>query len=184
MKFTAALLIAVVKADAPPAFNEPPFAVATHPAAAGLIQLNAMSACRSSGVAGVTCGPSDEELFADGMKGDAQLELKIQMKGDKFDSYNQKLLMIESSEEPSDDSDIQFASGMKGDADLKLKVQMKGNKFDSYKQTLLQLNEEPVAAAEGATAAAAEPVEILEPEKVHILDPKIAKSHTTFYNRQ
>lgn len=29
----------------------------------------------------------------------------------------------------------------------------------------------------------AEKVEVLEPEKVHTLDPKIAKSHTTFYNK-
>ena len=186
MKYAAALLLAVVKADAPPFFNEPPFAVSSHPSAAGLIQLNAMSACRSSGISGVTCGPSDEELFADGMKGDAELSLKIQMKGDKFDSYNQKLLMIESSVEPEDEAELQFAAGMKGDADLKLKIQMKGNRFDTYKQTLLQLNEEPVAAAEGdaATPKKAEPVEILEPEKVFAMDPKIAKSHTTFYNRQ
>jgi hypothetical protein len=83
-------------------------------------------------MSGVTCGPSDEELFADGMSGDASLELKIQMKGDQFDTYNQKLLMIESSEEPEDDSNIQFAAGMKGDSDLKLKIQMKGKQFDTY----------------------------------------------------
>ena len=106
------------------------------------------------------------------------------MKGDKFDSYNQKLLMIESAEEPEDDSQVQFAVGMKGDADLKLKIQMKANKFDTYKQTLLQLNEEPVAAAEAGAVKAPEPVEVLEPEKVFTMDPKIAKSHTTFYNRQ
>ena len=132
MKYAVALLVAAVKADAPPFFSEPPFAVATHPAAAGLIQLNLNSACMNSGIGGVTCGPSDEELFADGAAGDATLDLKIQMKGDQFDTYNQKLLMIESAEEPTDDSDVQFANGADGDAKLDLKVQMKGNKFDTY----------------------------------------------------
>ena len=144
MKYTVALLVAAVKADAPPYFNEPPFAVATHPAAAGLIQLNMESACSRYQVSGVTCGPSDEELFADGMKGDADLDLKIQMKGDRFDSYNQKLLMIETAEEPEDEAEVQFAKGMDGDAKLDLKIQMKGNKFDTYKQTLVQLDEVPV----------------------------------------
>jgi len=45
-------------ADAPPYFNEPPFSVATHPSAAGLVQVE--SACSMYGVKGVTCGPSDE----------------------------------------------------------------------------------------------------------------------------
>ena len=99
MKYISALLIASASA-ADPAFNEPPFSEKTHPSAAGLIQLNSESACFKSGLNGVTCGPSDEELFADGMKGDADLELKIQMKGDKFVTYNQKLLMIASAEVP------------------------------------------------------------------------------------
>ena len=180
MKYAAALLVAVVKADAPPYFNEPPFAVSTHPAAAGLIQLDMGSACFNSGINGVTCGPSDEELFADGMKGDADLDLKIQMKGDRFDSYNQKLLQIETAEEPEETAHVQFADGEKGDAPMKLKIQMKGNRFDSYLQELVQLNEDPAAEA----PKKAEPVAVLEPEKVHYLDPKIAKSHTTFYNRQ
>ena len=51
------------------------------------------------------------------MKEDADLELKIQMKGDKFDSYNQKLLMIESSEEPVETN--LFATGFKGDEKFK-----------------------------------------------------------------
>ena len=69
--FVIAALFASVQADAPPYFNEPPFAVATHPAAAGLIQLQ--TACANSGISGVTCGPSDEELFATGMNGDEDL---------------------------------------------------------------------------------------------------------------
>ena len=231
MKYAVALLIAAVKADAPPAYNEPPFAVATHPAATGLIQLNANSACATSGISGIVCGPSDEELFADGMKGDADLELKIQMKGNQFDTYNQKLLMIESSEEPVENNLfavgnagdekfedpslkiqmkgnqfdtylqelVQFADGEKGDAEMGLKIQMKGDHFDTYKQDLIQIpdahnqrllaiemSEEPAVAVvedEAPTKKAAK-VAVLAPEKVFSTDPKIAKSHTTFYNRQ
>ena len=152
MKFVIALLVAAVSADAPPYFNEPPFAVSTHPAAAGLIQLNS----------------------------------------------NQRFLDIEMSEEPKENN--YFADGEKGDADMGLKIQMKGDHFDTYKQNLVQIpdfhnqrllqiemSEEPVAVAEGEDTKAAPKaakVEVLAPEKVHTLDPKIAKSHTTFYNRQ
>ena len=102
------------------------------------------------------------------------------------------------SEEPKENN--LFADGEKGDADMGLKIQMKGDRFDTYKQNLVQIpdihnqrllqiemSEEPVAAAEGEDAKAAPKaaaVEVLAPEKVHTLDPKIAKSHTTFYNRQ
>ncbi len=74
------------KPEAPPkkvpAFNEPPFSIGTHPSAAGLIQTE--SACAQYGVSGVTCGPSDQELFATGMNGDEDLGEDITMKGDKF----------------------------------------------------------------------------------------------------
>ena len=151
MKFVIALLVAAVSADAPPYFNEPPFAVSTHPAAAGLIQLNS----------------------------------------------NQRFLDIEMSEEPKEEE--LFAIGEKGDAEMGLTIHMKGERLDSYKQNLVQMpnprnqrllaiemSEEPVAAAEGEGEKKAEApkVEVLAPEKVHVLDPKIAKSHTTFYNRQ
>ena len=84
-----ALLVASVAADAPPFFNEPPM-TETHPAAAGLVQT---SSCMQAGVSGVTCGPSDEELFATGMNGDEDLGEDITMKGDKF-HYNQELAQI------------------------------------------------------------------------------------------
>ena len=175
MKYTAlTLLVAAVQADAPPAFNEPPFAVKTHPSASGLLQLD--SACMRSGFAGVTCGPSDEQLFADGAKGDIDLGLHIQMKGDQFDTYKQKLIQLN---DPSENN--LFAIGEAGDAELKLKIQMKGNQFDTYKQTLVKLNGD---GEEEAAKPAPKKVEVLEPEKVFVTDPKIAKSHTTFYNRQ
>ena len=154
MKFTAALLVAAVSADAPAYYNEPPFAVASHPAAAGLVQLN---------------------------------------------SYNQRMLDIEMSEEPTETN--LFADGEKGDADMGFKIQMKGDKFDTYKQNLVQIpdahnqrlleiemSEEPAAPVnvveDAAPTKKAPKAEVLAPEKVFSTDPKIAKSHTTFYNRQ
>ena len=132
MKYATALLVAVVKADAPAAYNEPPFSEGTHPAAAGLIQLNTESVCAVSGLNGITCGPSDEELFANGMVGDEDLSLNIHMKGTKLNSYNQKLLMIESAEEPEDNTHVQFANGEAGDADMGLLIHMKGDKLNTY----------------------------------------------------
>ena len=84
MKYTSviATFICAAKADAPPAYNEPPFAVATHPAASGLIQ----TACSQVAVDGVTC---DNMLFATGMNGDEDLGEDITMKGNKF-HFNQQ----------------------------------------------------------------------------------------------
>ena len=151
MKFVIALLVAAVSADAPAAFNEPPFAVSTHPAAAGLIQLNSNQRFLDIEMSEE---PKENNLFADGEKGDADMGLKIQMKGDRFDTYKQNLVQIP----------------------------------DFHNQRLLQIemSEEPVAVAEDETKPTpkAAKVEVLAPEKVHSLDPKIAKSHTTFYNRQ
>ena len=96
------------------------------------------SACASSGLSGVTCGPSDVELFATGMNGDEDLGEDITMKGNKFH-------------------------------------------FNQYEN--VQLYAEPAAAAAPAAATAAKTV-YPEPEKVHTLDPKIAKAHTTFYDKQ
>ena len=67
-----------------------------------------------------------------------------------------------------------FATGMNGDEDLGEDITMKGDKFHFAQN--VQLSAEPAAAA---TAKADYP----PPEKVHTLDPKIAKAHTTFYNK-
>ena len=56
---------------------------------------------------------------------------------------------------------------MNGDEDLGEDITMKGDKFHF---------------AQNSTQA--EPVLTGEPEKVVIIDPKIAKAHTTFYNNQ
>ena len=112
MKYTAAVaaLIANVRADAPPFFNEPPFAVSTHPAAAGLVQLE--SACAQSGASGVMCEPSNNMLFATGMNGDEDLGQDITMKGQKFHYAQQPQAL--------------FATGMNGDEDLGEDITMKG----------------------------------------------------------
>ena len=62
---------------------------------------------------------------------------------------------------------------MNGDEDLGEDITMKGDKFHFAQN--IQLSAEPEAAA--AVKADYPP-----PEKVHTLDPKIAKAHTTFYN--
>ena len=72
------------------------------------------------------------------------------------------------------ESNSYFATGMNGDEDLGEDITMKGNKFHFIQQQNALAQEDP---------AKTEKVETLEPEKVHTLDPKIAKSHTTFYNR-
>jgi hypothetical protein len=120
MRYSAAIaaFLGNAKADAPPAFNEPPFAVATHPAAAGLVQMG--SACAQFGVAGVTCYPGNSELFATGMNGDEDLGQDITMKGQKF-HYNQAPQAL-------------FATGMNGDEDLGQDITMKGQKFHFNQQ--------------------------------------------------
>ena len=81
MKYSAviAAFLGNVKADAPPYFNEPPYAVSTHPSAAGLLQVE--TACAQFGVDGVTCAPANHKLFATGMNGDEDLGEDITMKG-------------------------------------------------------------------------------------------------------
>jgi hypothetical protein len=63
-------------------------------------------------------------------------------------------------------SAIRFATGMNGDEDLGEDITMKGDKFH-YVQ--------------GAPANQTNVQTEAEPEKVHTLDPKINRQHTTFY---
>ena len=49
-----------------------------------LVSAKANSACNRAGISGITCGPSDAQLFATGMNGDEDLGEDISMKGDKF----------------------------------------------------------------------------------------------------
>jgi hypothetical protein len=114
-------------ADAPAYYNEPPFSVATHPAAAGLVQVE--SACAMFGVDGVTCAPANNELFATGMNGDEDLGEDITMKGDKF--HFQQM------------AQAKFATGMNGDEDLGEDITMKGDKF--------HFNQKPHRLAQFAT---------------------------------
>ena len=61
---------------------------------------------------------------------------------------------------------------MNGDEDLGQDITMKGEKFHYNKMAQLE--------GDGKAEAAAVP----PPEKVSILDPKIAKTHTTFYGQK
>ena len=56
--------------------------------------------------------------------------------------------------------------------------------IDAHNERFLQIEMSEEPAAEAAAPATPAKVEVLAPEKVHILDPKIAKSSTTFYNKQ
>ena len=168
MKYSAviAVFLGYAKADAPPAFNEPPFAVKTHPSAAGLVQVE--SACAQFGVAGVTCDPANNMLFATGMNGDEDLGEDITMKGQKF-HFIQKPQAL-------------FATGMNGDEDLGEDITMKGQKFHFNQQpqpigALMQMQGDGEAAA----IHKADWTGYTFPDKVHTLDPKIAKTHTAFY---
>jgi hypothetical protein len=71
---------AVKLGDAPPYWAGPTWTY-NHPSAAGFLQT---SACVDAGLDGVTCGPSDMQLFATGMNGDEDLAQDITMKGEKF----------------------------------------------------------------------------------------------------
>ena len=89
------------------------------------------------------------------------------------------------------ESNSYFATGMNGDEDLGEDITMKGNKFHFIQQQQQNGCGANELSADGICLFKAlaqedpktEKVEALEPEKVHSLDPKIAKSHTTFYNR-
>jgi hypothetical protein len=124
-----------------------------------------------------------QALFATGMNGDEDLGQDITMKGQKF-HFNQQPQAL-------------FATGMNGDEDLGQDITMKGQKFH-FNQALMQLQGDGDAAAAPAKDAKkdapAAPVEFVPkapfqadwegytfPDKVHTLDPKIAKTHTAFY---
>merc|ERR1711967_212020 len=108
--------------------------------------------------------PAQYTLFATGMNGDEDLGEDITTKGDKF-HYVQR---------PANDK--LFATGMNGDEDLGEDITMKGDKFHYVQR-------QPVKgvtfAQEDPEAAPAEAPAVDGPEKVHVLDPKICKTHTT-----
>merc|ERR1719454_2173929 len=101
-------------ADAPPYFNEPTWNERMS-SAGGFLQINA---CINSGVAGVTCSPPNNQLFATGMNGDEDLSEDIIMKGEPY-HYNQK--------RPANSK--LFATGMNGDEDLGEDIIMKGEPY-------------------------------------------------------
>ena len=102
MKFAFALIAAtsaVSLNDAPPFFSEPTWRQ-TWPSASGFVQLDSqVTSCVRAGVAGVTCGPSDEQLFAVGMNGDEDLGQEITMKGQKF-KYAQDHMNVQLNQAP------------------------------------------------------------------------------------
>ena len=168
MKYSVySALISAIAADAPPYFNEPPFAVSSHPAAAGLVQVE--SACAMYGVKGVSCAPGSNALFATGMNGDEDLGEDITMKGDKFHFAQHNL--------------VQFATGMNGDEDMGEDITMKGDKFHFAQN--VQLSAEPAAKpSTGVTYDTKGYGANGGVEKLSFFDPKVAKAHTSFYNKK
>merc|ERR1711865_346571 len=192
--FVIAALFASVQADAPPYFNEPPFAVSTHPAAAGLIQLQ--SACANSGISGVTCGPSDEELFATGMNGDEDLGEDITMKGDKFHFVQNVQLSAEPAAEVAAPAKEAAAAPAKEAAAAPAKEEAaapaKKEAIAPAKEAAAASTEEKAPVPAGTAASGAGEAEkkgkvIYDTkgygpvEKISFFDPKIAKAHTSFY---
>merc|ERR1712086_169867 len=162
--------------------------------AAGFVQV---SACAAAGTSGVTCGPSDVELFATGMNGDEDLAEDITMKGDKFHYVQQGWtpVKVESTgplpkcpgtngpkdgetgtpctrEEPADiphyNTDPEAGRPYQTSGDI-THTSPAGWSGDDHRMP-------DYSAVQGDDLSA--------PEKVHTIDPKIAKSHTTFYNKQ
>ena len=84
--------------DAPAPGGDPIFGYAFagtySPTNAGFVQLEQGSACANAGVPGVTCAIHNEQLWAEGMKGDENLSEQITMKND-YDLGKYKLLQTE-----------------------------------------------------------------------------------------
>merc|ERR550514_888237 len=212
-----ALLIgatSAVKLGDAPAYWPGPTWTYNHPSAAGFLQT---SSCVSAGVDGVTCGPSDIELFATGMNGDEDLGQDITMKGEKF-HYNQDSTLLQTDWTPvkvkQDPKKLPECHGNNGPPGVNCKtVGCTGTNgpLDGPTGTactraepasIPHYNTDATAGRPYATSGdlthtdpsppvPAQQVIQLEgddavppPEKVSILDPKIAKTHTTFYGQK
>ena len=93
----------------------------------------------------------------------------------------QTQLLKKMQEGPVKNELMAFATGMNGDEDLGEDITMKGDKFHYVQRQPVKgvtfAQEDPVAAD------ADKPAPIQGPEKVETLDPKICKTHTTFYDK-
>merc|ERR1719327_1466198 len=153
--FALACLLGTIVAESPDCPESTQvFSYSEHvPAAAGFIQT---SAYNSAGVAGVNCLPNSQ-LFATGMNGDEDLAEDITMKGDKF-HYVQKT--------PATSSNV-------------------AKKAEPATATATACNPGEIASVDGNCYFEGEAVQVSAdpPEKVHTLDPKIARTHTSFYGQ-
>ena len=213
MKAVIALFIGATAAvklqDGPAFFAEPPY-TETSPSAAGFVQV---SACAAAGTSGVTCGPSDVELFATGMNGDEDLAEDITMKGDKFHYVQQGWtpVKVEST------GPLPKCHGNNGPDGVNCAREVcSGTNGPKDGETgtpctreepadIPHYNTDPEAGRPYQTSgdithtspagwsgddhrmpdySAVQGDDLSPPEKVHTIDPKIAKSHTTFYNKQ
>ena len=194
--------------DAPPYFNEPPFNQ-RHPAAGGFVQLETKTHCQRAGVTGVDCIPN-EMLFATGLNGDEDLGQDIIMKGEKF-HYNQWNPVVVKTA-PGQLPVCHGTNGPDGVNCQRAVCDGTNGPKDGESGTPCTLPEpaaipaystEPTAGQpyattgnlakpgiygqvepKNATATSFAQAQYPEPEKVHTLDPKIARTHTTFYDKK
>ena len=106
----------------------------------------------------------------------ADLEKKFNemQKVSKKTQQMQQSLLQKLEDGPVKNELMAFATGMNGDEDLAEDITMKGDKFHYVQR-------QPV---EGVTFAQEDPAAPVDgPEKVSTLDPKICKTHTTFYGK-
>ena len=215
MKYSIALFIGATSAmkitqmDAP-SFWPGPTWTQNHPSASGLIQL---SSCEAAQLNGVTCGPSDTQLFATGMNGDEDLGQDITMKGEKFHYNQQSLVQWTPVEVKQDLEKNPLCHGTNGAPGVNCKVEActgTNGPLDGHVGTpctraepdaVPHYNTDPTAGRPYATTGDLTPSDpappvpaqvVLQlsadpapaPEKVSVLDPKICKTHTSFYGQK
>jgi len=201
---------AIKLGDAPPYFNEPTYNQ-KHPSAGGFVQLETKTNCQHAGVTGVDCMPN-AELFATGMNGDEDLGQDIIMKGNKF-HYQQNMAQEGEGWNPvvvkTKPGELPVCHGTNGPDGVNCKrVDCDGTNGPKDGESGTPCNvvapaaipayqTEPTAGQPYATTGnVLPPVEaskeglhslaqkLGEPDGVLTLDPKIARVHTTFYDKK
>ena len=187
--------------DAPPYFNEPTWNQGM-PSASGFVQT---SSCLSAGVEGVSCVPN-AELFATGMNGDEDLGEDIQMKGKPFHYAQAGWTPVEVATAPGALPPCTGTNGPDGVNCQRPACDGANGPVDhgvgapctrDEPAAIPHYNTDPTAGRPYATTGDITPTypggdlvqlrkddDLSAPEKVHVLDPKIAKQHTTFYGQQ
>ena len=189
--------------DGPNYFNEPPYTERS-PSAAGLLQT---SQCISSGVDGVTCSPPNNQLWANGMNGDEDLEQDITMHGDKFHYTQQGWNPIKVATKAGTLPSCHGTNGPDGVNCVRDACDGTNGPKDGESGTpctraepdaIDHYNADPQAGRPYQTTGDITPTtpvaaafvqlnkdnKVAAPEKVSVLHTPIAKTHTTFYTQK